>query len=198
MKGITLEDLRQKIQSTVVLHKGIPVYVQDVYGAAKKVLYIPLNKKNADVKEEIFSDDFSPPTERIGMVNVHGTVVYVTRMPHRRYSLGLTQNNLVIERLKVKYNFAGYDGASGHIKSLHSVELGRAILGKYPSFQKACKMVRQEEGAVAFDRQFCVDSEGYIHYKTAKVGLVNNKKIVFAKGFEHLTKMLSKDYDKDC
>lgn len=192
MKGINAIDLSQKIEDSIVLLDGKPIYCYQV-GGDMSVYYYDMYSGNE--KMVPFSEKITAPTARLGMVNIHGSVVYTSRMPMRRMRLGIGRESLSCEKLKVHYPDRSFDQHQYYLNKLIRPELADTLLGKFPSFQEACIAVRQEKGAVAFDRQFCVDSDGYVHYKTKKVGLVNKGKIVFATQYPHLYQLLKKDYE---
>lgn len=192
MKGIRFEDLSQKIKSSIILYQGKPIFVTDVSPEMYVHFYDLATLEPNGVK---WSQAFSAPTSRLGMVNVHGSVIYASRMPERRMKLGIGKENIKFERLKVHYPDRSFDHTLYHLTKLIRQELADTLIGNYPSFKQACTYARQERGAYAFDRQFAVDSDGFIHYKTDKVGLVHKGKVVFAKKYTGLESLLATGYE---
>jgi len=151
--------------------------------------------KQEEEQVEFDQEKFSPPPPRIGMVNVANSVVYVTRTPMRRYSLGLTKETLNIEELECVYPDGGR-AAVREVETLKSKALGATLLNKFPTKQQAFRRISQFAGTVAIDKQFAVDSNGVLWYKRKQVGKHNFNQLFFFEDFEHLQILLDKSYEK--
>lgn len=195
MREMSIEDIQQKYEGSVVMFEKRPVLFKKVAGDYSCRIFDLMAQKEEQV---LFSmKSFLPPAPRIGMVNINGSVVYVVRNAIRRYKLGLSRENISVQALPVDYPDGRAANYIALVGSLERKELGEALLNKYPTLREAVRRVSQFSGACAFDKQFAVDSEGEILYKTQAVGrLENGKDIVFSKGFEHLAILLNKGYEK--
>lgn len=198
MDEISLEDLEMLYNKTLVLYKGSPVFVSSINGDRRLNIF-HLETQKSEYVDWSF-EDFKPPTRRIGMVNCHNTVIYVTRQPYRKYQVGMSPNNMYFEYIRDVAQDVDYiSPALTKVKKLHGREVLNALKGDYPSLTKALKAVKEMEknGSMAFDHQFAVTKNKEIIYKTSKVGTVSVKgEITFDKGFEHLEIMIGDNCEK--
>jgi len=195
MREISIEDIQQKYEGSVVMFERRPVLFKKIAGDYSCRIFDLMAQKEEQVPFEM--KKFLPPAPRIGMVNINGSVVYVVRNAIRRYKLGLSRENISAQAAPVPYPDGRAASYIGLVQTLERKELGEALLNKYPTLREAARRVSQFEGACAFDKQFAVDSEGEVIYKTKVVGnLLNGKDIEFIKGFEHLAILLNKGYEK--
>lgn len=193
MAEMSVNDINQKFVDSVVMFKKKPVYVK-ACNNKKEIKFLDLLSQRVETAE--FDDKlFLPPAMRVGFVNLDGSVVYVSRLPMRRYSLGLTTETLRIDHLPTFYP-EGRGKCVEEFRKLTRIELADALLNKYPTFRNALKLVRQFEGCVAFDKQFAVDSRMDLFYKANIVGKVRADKIVFDSNHKHLELLLDKGYEK--
>lgn len=194
------EDLHRDLRGCVVMYKNKPVYVVGI-GRDGDIAFIDLvDQKPGNAPFTI--KDFTNPVRRVGFVNCYNSVVYVSRIPYRKYYMGLHVNNTLAKILiGVDYEH-GAGLTKERVRNLCCAELGAAIMDKYPSFQDACKQVKKYPGACAFDKQFCITSRGHIYYKGESVGTCNFKTakgiqdIKWNKGKEHLILLLDGNYEK--
>lgn len=192
---IAFEDLKTMFKDAVVLYTGRPVKVLDV-GANNKFLIFDLITQKREIVEWDFKK-FRNPTRRLGMVNLNEGVVYVSRIPHRKYSSGLTKNNLNIQGLEGDRN-TQYAACIVKIRELMDIGIGDALNNAYPTFKDAKLWVKQFYGTYAFDKQFALDTNGYVWYKTKHVGnwtdgMEKPEDIQFLPGAEHLKLLLNPD-----
>lgn len=193
---ISHHDRILQYQGTVVLYRGDPVYVLDVGDKMMQVLDL-ITQQTAIV--EFKFKDITPPTRRIGMVNILGSAAYVTRQPVRRVQVGLSSASIKVDSLPFvgEYNRV-YITES--IKTLKCVELGKAMNGDYPSLQKAFQMTQDKPSCVAFDHQFAITSKREIIYKTEVVGgmsdLITSEGIRFKPQFAYLINLLDGNHEK--
>lgn len=199
MPEIAAEDLRQMYRDSVVFHKNKPVYVENV-NAAGDVAFLDILSQRRGIEPFSFKS-FSTPTRRLGMVNVMGGVVYAYRVPVRKYKVGVASENTKVTSLDVDFPHKGRVNPRDLVRGLQCVEVGEALMNKYPTFNQALKMLGEFNYAVAFDKQFAVDVHRRIFYKTRMVGEIPKGKnkledIQFAKGYEHLILLLDGNYEK--
>lgn len=192
MDEIRYEDLVQLFKNTVVLHKNKPVYVEDI--APDKTFFIKDLATQRSKFVPFSMKDFTGPKRRIGCVNIGNSVVYVARIPVRRYKMGLSADNTQVKFLEdVDYNSKAE--IKQRIARFDTPEIADAMNGVYPSFEEAIKRAIQFHGTVAFDKQFSVCCRRYIHYKHEMVGKIKTGKsqisdIVFNDGKEYLSSLL--------
>jgi len=190
---MNLNDVKQKFEGSIVLYAKRPVLFIKVAGDMSCRIYDLMKQEEEQVQFEL--EKFTPPPPRIGMVNVANSVVYVTRTPMRRYSLGLTKETLCIDTLDCVYP-DGAAMAEREIGTLKSKALGSTLLNKFPTKQQAFRRISQFAGTVAIDKQFAVDSNGVLWYKREQVGKHNFNQLFFNEDYEHLQILLDKSYEK--
>ncbi len=198
MDEIANADIDRDIVNTYMMWQGQLVFVLSRHNGNELSLRF-MEAGDTKRKRFIFKD-FQPIHGRIGMVNINGTVLYLTRTPHRKMAIGMAWNNTkkhtVGQRgdgnLEDYYGFIDHEG-----RFLHD-----AVNNIYPSFYKAHSEAKFKKGFVAFDKQFAVDFLGRVHYKA--VGVVGQlakgkgtlKGVVLSPEYAHLEPLLEKNYDK--
>ena len=197
MDDVLDEDLQQLYQNSIVLFMNKPVYVEAIGRNRSLLIYDLIKQRSKQIKFSV--NTVKPPTMRIGMVNIAGSVVYVTRMPVRKYKVGYTVENLKFHTLEVNYP-AGKAETKHRLMSLKAPELADSMFNAYPSIDEAATLAEEIDGAYAFDRQFAVDSRRRLWYKTKIVGGVpRNAKEVSDLAFnaenKHLIQLLGEKYD---
>lgn len=191
-------DVHQLYSDTVCRYKDAPVRVMEINRDLMVTIMLLRHGKTAVVKFE--QDLFGPPLGRIGFVNEGVHAFYVTRQPVRRFQVGLNRGNVkyhylpMIDRKKAErdYNVA---------YRMNTKAWAKALDNEYPSLAEALRIATEHNGTVAFDKQFAVDGERNIYYKTNKVGYIpprmsTVKRVVFNLGYEHLDTLLIYSYDK--
>lgn len=198
-KKASLEDLRQMFDGTLSIHKNKPYYVHKVNNG-----FIARCTNLLTQREEllpIHEENFGPPTQRLGYVNVHNNVAYCTRTPIRRYKAGLSTDNLQVRTFHGKYD-DGTAVAKVHVAGMRGVELADCILGKYPTISEAYTSIKDGGAfAVAFDRQFAICKDGYVWYKGTNVGVYKRhpkgiEDITFDVDYTYLNTLLNGNYEK--
>jgi hypothetical protein len=149
-----------------------------------KRLIVPFNPK-----------EYQPPANRIGMVNIARSVVFISRNTVRQFSRGLTSGNCSFSVLPVPYPSSSRAVVAA-LKELSSAEIWYAYTNQYPSLSDAIIAAREYQGACAFDKQFAVDCNGCVFYKTQLVGNVVDDAVCFQSQFEYLTLLLKGNYVK--
>lgn len=198
---MSYEDLVRDLRGCVVMYQNKPVYVTSISRGGEVVFRELLSQKEGTAPFTV--KDFTNPVRRVGFVNVLNSVVYVSRVPYRKYFMGLSSHNTSFKTLVgVHYEHFAPE-TKRRVMNLCIPELGEAIMDKYPSFVEACKRVKKFRGAVAFDKQFAVSSEKYIYYKGEGVGTVANlltaegvQDIKWIPGKEYLSLLLNGNYEK--
>lgn len=197
---MTYEDLTRDLKGCVVIHKNKPVYVNNISRNCDVHFTDLITQKEGVAPFSLKA--FTSPTRRLGFVNVQGSVVYVSRIPVRKYYLGLHRNNTVVKTIRGVVYPQGADNAKYRLQQLNCPELGDAMFNRYPNFEECVAHVRQFGGARAFDKQFAVSSDGYIFYKGEAVGTITLRN---AKGYpdimwgadkKHLSILLEGNYEK--
>lgn len=198
-KKASVQDLSQMLTDSVCMYKNKPYYIlgigRDYMARAFDIL------AQREVLIACDETTFTAPTTRLGFVNVKGYAVYASRIPIRRYKVGLSAENTKFAFLDYPYKDAAK--LSIYLGDLQRVELADCIMGRYPTIEEAFK--RFDQGAnssrlVAFDKQFAIDYRGYIFYKERAVGRVAQvptsvADIIFDPDFTHLTTLLGKKYE---
>lgn len=193
-RQMNVDDVRQKFEGSIVMFNKRPVLFNKIAGDWSCRIFDLMDQEEKQV--EFKEDEFHPPVPRIGMVNINGSVLYVERMPVRKFKLGLNRDNLKVNLVPGVFYPEGERAATAEIHGLKSKALGSALLGKYPTKTTAFKRLSQFEGAVAFDKQFAVDSNGFLYYKMQRVGRHNFSVLTFDEQFKHLEILLDKAYEK--
>lgn len=163
---MSINDIERDFTQSIMLYKGRPVkFIGIDYDYTANILYLATKRKSSVV----FSlKDFKPLQGRVGMVNLHGTVVYWSRTPKRMMTFGLRFNNSIekyVFRSGTNEAYVAYD----EFKRLVSQRIAHAIMGKYPPLSKAYSLAKEYKGACAFDKQFSVVYNGEIRFKNGEV-----------------------------
>ena len=195
---LSVDDIIQIYKDTLCLYNGIPVKVMDVNRDKRIRIFNLLSQKAQWVDFEF--EKFSSPKGRLGYVNIMGVCLYIKRQPVRRWSNGLTRNNMSIVTNPL---LAARDQE-------YAVELAKerthpsfisAMFGVYPSKEEALLMLEKGDKSVAFDRQFAIAKVGktdlILMYKGVMVGSVEKDgSFVFERKFEYLRNLLETGYGK--
>lgn len=199
MAEISMADMQQLYLNTVMLYHGQPCMVEDINagkGGYSMLLHRLMDGERLDVPFEDHA--FKPPAVRLGMINQGNDSFYGVRVPVRRYMIGLSKNNFKVHHLQGADRSAQFHHNMAAAGILTGQGLFKTIKGLYPSFKECLTFVRKYEGSQAFDRQFAVDSENAIFYKSALVGRIPKncskvETIVWNKGSEHLAAIVNGD-----
>lgn len=194
MARIGVDDLTMMYKHSIVLYQNKPVYVEHIAGNYNMIVIDMLSQKKMYL--QYHDDMFKAPTRRIGFVNVNGSVVYVSRMPVRRYKVGYNSENVVVNSIDVAYPL-NKSATREYVMYLRCREIAEAMLNRYPSFKEAMDIAKLFGGACAFDKQFAIDARGYVWYKTYLVGSYNFdtdklSSINFKEEYQYLLDLLEK------
>jgi hypothetical protein len=198
MAKATVEDLRTMYQGTVCMYKNKPYYIEEVGGRYQATCFDLSTQRSKLI--EINEVDFTAPQRRLGFINVKRSVVFASRIPVRRYKVGLSKENTTFECLPVGYP-EGEDMTRRHLNSLKTVEMGDTIFNRYPSIEESHALLEAGHRCVAFDRQFAMSDDGKLYYKTKVVGGFGKKPTTpydfkFKREFTHLILLLDNNHEK--
>lgn len=160
-------DIQTFFSGTLISYKGKPVFVEST--SVGKGMYIRYLEDGKPASIKWSPANVKPISGRIGMVNVKGSCVYVSRKPIRRFQIGIDKNNTSVVNVGPR--------GQGHVRPPASIVsefstpyIADAIAGNYPTLEEAFLNATKFNGTTAFDKQFAVDYEGYIYYKDKAVG----------------------------
>lgn len=114
---------------------------------------------------------------RLGMMNAGGDAVFLERLPVRRYSQGLTQENLLTTRLG---DSAATRGNGVRVPLRHNKDLVKTVKGEYPEFSEAISLIAGGDArSVAFGRNLAVELDdrlglAFLWYKKQKIGYTDD------------------------
>lgn len=194
---MSIEDINSRFKDSLIMYNNKPSYVKRVGNNGDCILLDLITQKQETVPFKL--DKFNSPVRRVGMVNIEGSVVYAERIPIRRFKVGLSYENFHVSTLDGVTYPARAAQTRDKVRTLQCVELGEALMDKYPSLSACLKHLKQFPGAMAFDKQFAVSDAGLVFYKKAHVGSIGFKAksvndIEWRKGYEHLILLLENNY----
>lgn len=199
MNNVSVADLKQFYLDTVILYKGKPAKVKKI-SAEKVFLILDLTtmKTFTDKEGAKFID---PPIRRLGMVNFMGSVLYVERVPYRKFQIGINSQNVKVSALPVEYP-EGRAETVNQFRKFENIEIGECMFNIYPTIKECLENIEEFGGAAAFDKQFAINRERTIYYKTKAVGTLpprcsSANKIKWNPGYEHLSILLENNHEKD-
>ncbi len=200
-ENVGIADLRTFFQGSLAIHKGKPRKVISI-GENRAFKLLDLLTQKTVIDEEGIKH-INPPLLRLGMVNIEGEVVFMSRLPVRKMHIGLNSQNTTVQALRQEEYPQGFPALYKKALEFTSPGIAETMLGKFPSFREALKQTREFGGACAFDRQFAVNKYGDIYYKTNVVGCIKKsyssvKKIEFKHGYESLIYLIRNDDENDC
>lgn len=165
---MSLSDAKRDYVGVVMMHKGVPVLVSGIDDDFQVTIVSLRSGKSKIVSKEVLFAMTPPP--RLGMVNTPDrNAVFVVRLPHRRYQMGVSSNNL----LSIQIGNSDMPRSVGSSGFYRTKEFADTITGTYPKFYAALLMAREKNIIVAFDRQFALSSST-LYYKDKAVGRINN------------------------
>jgi hypothetical protein len=152
----TADEIRFRLENTVVLYDGKPVYITRVDaggedGEIARVFFydLPLVGNNKETRKFLSSRKFDLTPFKMGYLNYNGEAIFVSRSPVRQNRQGLCVNNTVFTTIKgqrAEFSYNQMIGSSGFIDM---------VMGTYPDFKTAGTML-DEKGikSVAVSRSF--------------------------------------------
>lgn len=195
MDEMSVQDIRRDYVGCLVMYKGVPYVFQDIDEGKKAVLV------TLDTQEFVLAP-FNVKTihaveKRIGLVNIYGLAVNVTRLPKRVMAVGMRRENTKFYAMSARRTHESeieYD----NLFDFKHKGLIDAINNTYPTLIEAAEKAKKERGTCAFDKQFAVNSVRDIMFYTGQlVGSFNEDgKIVLNKEFIHLGTLLGNYHEK--
>lgn len=132
-------DARQRLDNTVILLKGLPVYVSMMESKSTVVGVNLIDRSN--VRMELGP---RPEQLRLGYINYRGRPCFVSRRPTRKVRQGLCPDNLICDN----------QGDIGRIYT--SIEFGQMLINKYPTLKECIDIIEKDKKGAAFSRLFAL------------------------------------------
>lgn len=196
MDELSYQDACQIYCDALFIYKGKLVKIREIIDdEPRKVRLFDLKSQRSSVVE-FQPEMFKTPAKRIGYVNSHRNAAYVIRLPLRMFKGGICKNNIEIRFPgSARHNDAAYE-MKDSVRKLESPALLAAYNNDYPTLEKAILLAKEWESSCAFDKQFSVSSEGYVHYKEKRVGIIELGQIIFSDEWQYLTTLLDGNHEK--
>lgn len=181
----TAEEVKFRLENTVVLYDKEPVYItkvnlpepEDGKGEIARVFFQPLpypdvGGRFGETRKYLSSKNFDLTPFKMGYVNIEGSAYFLSRNPVRQNRQGLANNNISIKDFRGrgtdKLKFGSLIRSTGFIDMFH---------GKYPTFKQISDLLDYNvRDSVAIGRSFALgidqDLEAMVLYhKGVKCGL---------------------------
>lgn len=175
----TLEEIKMRLESSVVLYDGAPVYITRVAAPEaddkkeiSRVFFreLPYEPDGRDIRKFLSSRKFDLNIPNLGYINHRGRALYLTRAPVRQYSQGLCNKNTTVMELggrRSEWSFNDIIRGDG---------LANLLKGSYPSFKEAGEILNEKTQSVAISKSFAVNIDNdldvlMMSYKGTKCGL---------------------------
>lgn len=182
----TVEETKFRLEGTVVLYDGAPVYITAVQMPGEedaeeiaRVYFreLPLTRKpkrGDDIRKYLSSRKFDLSPFKMGYANYEGHAIYISRAPVRGNKQGLCRANVAIR---------GADGSRcgwfEFHEFLHSKSFVDMFNGDYPSFREAKELFAGDPDgckSVAVSRDFAICPEAdlgmfFLVHKGTKCGI---------------------------
>lgn len=196
MAELSHADIQQLYDKCLMIHKGVLVKIVNFMfnnPVEVELLNLSTGKK---LWHEFNTEDFSVPAKRIGYVNIMQSAVFVSRVPVRRYHLGINANNIHLDFPKGGAFIGDKYRVKDKIVALNCKEIYMAYSGQYPDMMLAYQQAKEWLSCCAFDKQFAVDAGGKVFYKDQFVGMMNEAAIDWNEGYQYLETALGNNYEK--
>ena len=160
----TTEEVKFRLENTVVMYDGEPVYIVRVNmpeaedrKEIARVYFVPLpllggkGDRNAkEVRKYLSSRNFDLTPFKMGYFNHNGEATFVARNPVRQNKQGLSQNTCTFTDCRGK----GSQNMNFN-EMVRSQGFADMIAGRFPSFKEAGDMLgNKEHSSVAISRSF--------------------------------------------
>lgn len=196
---ISYEDASSMYTKTVVQYKKSPVLVVSIDPNMRALIRDlatgVLSRVNFDL------DDFTNLDNRLGYINFDIFSIYLKRKPMRIYKVGLTTENMEVNKGDFKYEGSDLDFVRSINYGLTETNMADTLLGRFPSFAEVYEKVRTKESRIlAFDRQFALSYKGGLYYRGKQVGAMDIEKqstvdqIRMVKGYESLSRLIGGNF----
>lgn len=213
VKYESVNDAQMRLQHTVVLYDGEPVYItgvsqvgpddpkDDIYRVyAAPLPFVP--DRNGNQKEAfrkfISSRKFDLAPFPLGFMNKNDTTYYLSRQCKRQQKQGLSDNTIgVVDMSSFEGKGKGLPRRAFTVSNLVTYpEFLDTIKGRYPSLEEATALLQGDANAVAFSRVFALvkdqdlDDLIYLYHKTDKVGFILDGQLKLSKAARCLKEAL--------
>lgn len=172
-----LDDVRMRLEGTMVLYGGQPVYVEGVDANNFLSCIDPFAMDEPPKRYPVTDEAFEFRDIPLGYTNYNGQVAsYSSRTANRQYKQGLNARNVKLG--------AGFRGRFNEAENLRQV--ARLITGSsLRTFQDCVENKRYRK--LAFSRNFALGRDGQIFYREMPVGLYDERMgAMFHKGLQIL------------
>lgn len=191
------EYAKSRLDGTIVFHKHTPVEVRRVLLENYQILDVcrhigkpapedvPRNPVwimdiNSGVEDIVPLEEIDPTPVPLGYVNFAGVASYVVRVPLRGdYRQGMRYNNI--------RSLSGLPA-----QRIPYSKIAQTITNKFPSFEKCKELYEAGElgRSIAWDRDWCMSSDGYISYQGETVGTLIEGRVSLDKNHQYLQEAL--------
>lgn len=184
----SIEDLTRILVKSVIMYKKVPIYVREITEKKELSVFYLGQREKEIIPLSSIDLDFKPVS--LGMCNHGGHAYYLSRIPSRQWSQGLTPENINIR-------FLDNQELSNECQSLiklNNKSIHSCILGEYPSMEKCITAVEKPGvSEMAFSREFALNKNLSLYYRGDKVGMIDsdNGKTIFENHKKFLKELLN-------
>ena len=190
----------QQLHASVIRLAGFPVTVVGVDVGKKKGNFLlkvqEMGYRYDGTHKYVLSDDedidMSPVP--LGMTATVGQAEYMSRMPVRKWKLGLSSQNLKIAKVDSEA-----ECCYSRTDIIHSQVMLDTVIGNYITFEDAINRAKAFNGdkhtSVAFSRRFAIGNKYKLFYKSfgVPVGIASKEGPVLTEEFSFLQQVLDED-----
>lgn len=170
----TPEDVRMRLDASVVLYKGKPFYAA-ASGMDLRLWELGGSREQPDHKVSANSADLDIRSIELGYVNSEGSTFFAYRVPYRKQKQGMACDNIEISSLLNPEHKSGIGGATILSKPFRDM-----LVNKYPSIKECSQLGQFKSGA--FSKNFAIrhewDKKLNCLKQDGKYELVCNQKVV--------------------
>lgn len=154
MYDYDIEQAIMRLSKTIVLYKGVPVYVHEVRnGGNKKIclLIYDLPRMNQESVVQLDDKDLDVFNFSLGYLNTEREVKYLLRNPRRQNRQGLDANNTAVigrNGLELREDFSLIYRQQGFVDM---------FANKYPSIEKCQELLKNGADMQAFHKHFALE-----------------------------------------
>lgn len=163
------EDITTRLNRTVCMYKGLPVYVtvepQDVKGSNIHIVrWYNLGDTSKCGTCDYREKEFSNSSPLLGYLYHDNRALYLTRIADRRFQLGLCIGNVHFGGSSISYR-----------EIFLTKEMENCILGKHRTYAEAKKMLANGVESVPIHRHFAISKAGKnitnLHYRGETIAI---------------------------
>lgn len=188
IEDIPVGDLNQLLRGGFVFSKTHGwIYVGEFRDVFLQAWSCDGNIQEIRIDKDVWSKDLELKLPHLGYCNVKGTVVFVKRIPKRVMKAAVDFTNCNCLGLSNLKTAMPGTSAESYVQRIET-NLIPMFRGLYPTFEEALEMLKDKEiYAVAYDRQFAIDSDGRVYYCGKRVGNYTPEKgIEYHKQYSYL------------